>query len=102
MAGDLVAGCAAISRFIDSAAWSGNWCVSVVGWPADIPERSIDGAWIVGIESYIDGAGVFIFVKNARPALAAIGCAIDTALCVWTKTVAERCHEHDVRVFRID
>ena len=50
------------------------------------------------IESNVDAAGIFVFVQNFFPGLAAVGRAEDSALRVRTVRMPERRHKNDVRI----
>src|SRR5258705_1041615 len=102
MTGDLFPGRAAISRLVNSATRAGDWRIGVIGWPAHIPKRGVDGARVIRIEGQVDGAGVFILGKDSRPGLAAIRSAIDPALSVRSKAMTECGDEHNIRILWIN
>src|ERR1700757_1450915 len=62
----------------------------VPGWPACLPQRGINDAWIVRIEADIDRAGVLVLVQHLRPGLAAIGRTEHAAFGIRPEGVPER------------
>src|SRR4029077_1446738 len=55
-----------------------------------------------GIESDVDATGVFIFIKNFLPCLAAVGGAKDAALGIRTVRMTQGGYKNDIRIFGID
>ena len=70
--------------------------------PARLPERGIDDLRVVRIEGHVDRAGLLVLIEDPGPGLAAIGGAVHAAFGVWTEGMPEGCHQHDVRVGRVD
>ena len=59
-------------------------------------------AGLVGVEGHIDRPGVGVLVQHAGPALAPVDGAKHAALGVGSERVADRGHQHDVGVGRVD
>ena len=57
---------------------------------------------LCGIEGDVDASGVFVFVENFLPGLAAVGGAEDTAFGVWSVGMAESGYENDFGIAGID
>ena len=86
--------------FVDSAARAAAGRYSrACEAPATAPHKACAN---FGIEGDVDGAGLFIFVENLLPGLAAIGRAKDSALFVRPERMSERRDENDVGIVRID
>ncbi len=64
---------AAVDGFIQSAARAA--AIQAVRRAHDLPQAGEENARIVGIENYIDAAGVIVFVQNLVPGLAAVASA---------------------------
>src|ERR1022692_3106900 len=54
------------------------------------------------VESNVDASGVFVFVENFLPVLAAVDRAEDAALSVGPIGMAESSHENDIGIIRIN
>src|SRR5438046_1635526 len=70
--------------------------------PARLPKRCEHDVGIMRIKDNIDPAGVLIFGQNFRPRFSAVGRSENSAFLIWTKRVAERCHQDDVLISWID
>src|SRR3954471_19950591 len=77
--------------------------VAVFPWRlATGPKHGIDDVCVLRIECDLERSGVWIFVEDLLPALAAIERAKDTPFFVRPVRMTERGDEDAIRIFRID
>ncbi len=69
---------------------------------AHLPRGREEDARIGGVHGEVDGAGVLVDEEDALPRLPAVPRPVDAALLLGSVQVAERRHEHHVRVTRVD
>jgi len=67
-----------------------RWRINTPGRAARLPECGVNGLLIAGFKREVDGAGVFVFEKNALPGLAAILRAENAALGICAVGMAQR------------
>src|SRR5215468_6527867 len=99
MTGETFPGAAAVGGAIQTA--SGAAAVHSPGRAPRLPQSSKNDVGIAGIESQVNAAGVFIFVKDFVPGLAAIRGAENSALSVGAEWMTKRRHKCDVCIFRM-
>src|SRR5512132_2769459 len=100
MAFETFPGQAAVGGLVEAAA--GAAAFEVPGLAANLVERRVDDAGVIGVEDDVDGARVLVLVENLLPRLAAVGGAEDAAFRVRAEGVADRRDQHDVRITRVD
>src|SRR5580704_8178284 len=92
----------AVHRTIEAAPWAVRWRINTPRRAARLPQRGVNGLLIAGFKREVDGAGVFVFEKDALPRLAAIIRAENTALGICSVGMAQGCDEQTIGIVGID
>src|SRR4029077_3171030 len=101
-AGERLPGRPIVGRLVEAAARTVRRRVDAPWRTTRVPERGVNGLGGRRIEGDVDGADVVALEENLLPGRAAVARAVDAAIGVRAIDVAERRHEHDVGVLRID
>src|SRR5205823_1937375 len=100
-AGQRLPGRAAVGRFVQPAARSGELAIFPRRLPG-LPEGGVDDARIGGVDDHVGAAGVRVLVEDALEGFSAVDGAEDPALLVWTIWMPEHGDEEAVGILRID
>src|ERR1035438_5371699 len=95
-------GASAVGRLEQSAAGSVDFVAVLPRAFAHFPHRSVNYVGIRGIDLYIGGAGVLVFVEDFLPGLAAIESLEKAALFIGAVGMAEHGGEDSIGIARVD
>ena len=88
---------AAVHRFVEAAAWA--LPSPVFPRPlAGCPQVGIDYVGVLGVNGYLNGPRVFVFIKHLFPRFAAVAAAIHAAFFVGAVRVSQYCRKNSVFV----
>src|SRR6266851_10291240 len=92
----------AVGGLEQSAAGAVNFVVVLPRALACLPHRGVHYVGIGRINFHIGGTGVFIFVNNFLPGLAAIGRTEQASLLIGAVGMTENCGKDSIGIARID
>ena len=101
-AGELMPVRAAVGRLVQPAARTVRRRINAPGRTTGVPERGVNRLRIARIEGQIDRADVVALEEHLLPRGAAVTRSVDATVRVRAVHVAERRHEDDVGILRMD